>query len=450
MSVGTVEETDTMVYLHFSDNTPSEESEIQLSDGRKVPVIWKDILVAGEYPMSPGPNGAEDRTLKVVVDGESNLAENQISMADLIDAHEDKAFKYVTVPTKHRDDLLDNTGYVPRPAGLRKIERDGNTVLQAALGFTEPDIKGKVQRGTIPDVSAGIFRNFLNKHTKKRYRAALKHVALTPTPFMGNLNPFPAIFASDDELNPDTKIEVYEFADGDPSSIGTPVVDSSKTAEIVWNEKDGASYLSQQLNEALQPARSEQVDDGRPFTPQPSYYVQDISPTKSHALVEEFFKGNSTRFVVPFTIDDDSVTPAPATRWVEVRSAMIAASDDFISAEVIAEKLTTYLSENFGADNFRVADVSLNHRARIENTVEAAAWIAPFTLFSDGEVALAPSHRWEATTAPEPKEEAEQPVASPLVTVQMMSGVGATSADDFSDRLKAARQRRRNLVANPH
>src|SRR5437868_5711725 len=136
--------------------------------------------------MTPTQGGAVERTLTVIAEGESSREQNIIAMSDLIESHKDGAFKYVTIPTSHKDGVLDNTGYVPQPTGLRVVEKDGAQVMQAALGFTEPDVKGKVQRGTIPDVSAGIFFNWLNKHKKKLYRAAMKHVALTPTPFMGN------------------------------------------------------------------------------------------------------------------------------------------------------------------------------------------------------------------------------------------------------------------------
>jgi hypothetical protein len=105
--------------------------------------------------------------------------------------------------------------------------------MQAALGFTEPDVKGKVQRGTIPDCSAGIFFDWLNKHKNKRYRSAMKHVALTPTPFMGNLDPFPAIFASDPDVEGEVQVQHFMFDDG--TSDGS--TDDAKKGDIVWHEK---------------------------------------------------------------------------------------------------------------------------------------------------------------------------------------------------------------------
>ena len=62
--------------------------------------------------------------------------------------------------------------------------------------------------------------------------------------------------------------------------------------------------------------------------PRPYYEVLDVS-REDTALVEEWFKGDRKRWVIPFTVGDNKVTISPATRWVEVREAMIAASDDF-------------------------------------------------------------------------------------------------------------------------
>lgn len=430
---------DTCVYLHLSDNTPIEEEEVTLSDGKTAKVLWKDVLVEGEYPMSPSAGGATDEPMRVIAEGESNPSTKTISMSDLVYAHNDGAFKYVTVPTSHRDQLLDNTGFVPRPNGVRVIEKNGRKVFQAALGFTEPDIKGKVQRGTIPDVSGGIFFNWLNKHTKKTYRAAMKHVALTPVPFMGNLDPFPAVFASDDEFDKQVNIEVYEFAEpSDALGTGEPSPPDTKSGEIVWDETQGANWVRSSIQNALRPAT--QPEDGRPVDPAPYYHIQDI--TSDRALVEEDYKGTLSRFVVPFKVVDGKIELAPQTRWVEAKPAMIAASD-FTSVDDISMKLSDQLDKDFGAGNFRVVGMSLDNRARIENAVEGGVWEAKFTVFSDSEVALAPPTRWEQVEKPQPKEEeTKQPVSSkPVATVKL--------SDPIMARLEVARQKRRQKVAQP-
>jgi hypothetical protein len=436
-----VDEPAVLIHLHLSDTTPAVEEEITLADGNKAKVLWKDVLVEGEYPMSPGATGATTQKMTVIAEGESDPATKTIAMSDLIQSHKDGAFKYVTIPTTHKDGVLDNTGYVVRPDGLRVVDKNDKKVMQAALGFTEPDVKGKVQRGTIPDVSAGIFFNWVNKHTAKRFKAAMKHVALTPTPFMGNLDPFPAIFASDGEdyadIPNDTKLgEVYNFADAEFFDTSG---DTEDKVEIVWNEKDGANFLRSKLEEALSPD-PRPVDDSRPYVPQPSYYVQDVSPAKSLGLVEEYFKGDRTRYVVPFTVDDGDVKASPSTRWVEVREAMVAASDNFeeVASTTLREKLGLALSEQIGDKDvvYRVEDVSLDNRARITCNAKGQAWVANFALLSNGTVWVEPADKWEPITK---KDDAKRPASS---------GTSSVALSDEDARVQAARQRRRQMMSS--
>jgi hypothetical protein len=424
-----------LVYLHFSDNSPGEEGTLELSNGDKASVIWKDVLVEGEYPLTPGATGPIKRTLTVVAEGESSREQNTVAMSDLINAHDDGAFKYVTVPLKHRDEPMDNTGYVPRPHGVRVVEKtiDGKTakVMQAALGFTEPDVKGKVQRGTIPDCSAGIFFNWLNKHKNKRYRAAMKHVSLTPTPFLGNLDPFPAIFANDPDVEEEVQIQHFMFDDGTGDSGTGGSADDSSKGDVVWNESASMAFIRAAIDGQLNP--KQQLDEGLPAQPRPSYYTRDVS-TEDTALVEEFFKGEQRKFVIPYTREGDNITVAPATRWVEVREAMIAA-DDYMSAEVIKDKLAVMLTDVFGgeADRFAVKDLSLDHRVKIVNKDTKAEYLASFVLLSDESVAIESAANWERVKAPEQR---VQPVAP---------SVGLSDQPDLSTpkgRVEAARKSR--------
>lgn len=431
----------TIFYLHLSDNTPVEEEEITFDDGSTAKVLWKDVLVEGEYPMSPGPGGAVEQKMTVIAEGKSDAKSKTIAMSDIIAAHEDGAFKYVTIPTSHKDGVLDNTGYVPRPKGVRVIEKDGRKVMQAALGFTEPDVKGKVQRGTIPDVSGGFFFNWLNKHTKKRFPCAMKHVALTNIPFMGNLDGFPAVFASDEEIDDNTPVEHYYFADSVQLAEGDG--GSTQTGEIVWDETKGLSWTREQIEAALRP--DPQPADGRPYVPQPEYYVQDVADDR--ALVTEYFKGDRKRWVIPYSRNDDGdISVAPATRWVEAKEAMIAASDNFEeqASAALREKLSVKLSEQLGQTVavYRVDDVSLDQRVRISCKEKGQSWIAHFAMLDDGSVWLEPADQWEALEASdEPKDDAPRSASSTSSVVNM--------SDSIDDRLRAARQRRRVLLGKP-
>ena len=425
-----VAEKPVLFQLHLSDASPIEEEEITLADGKTAKVLWKDVLVEGEYPMSPGKGGATPEPMTVITDGESDAKTKTIAMSDLELAHREGAHKYVTIPVTHRDQVLDNTGYVIQPNGLRRVTKRGKTVLQAALGFTEPDVKGKVQRGTIPDVSAGIFFNFTNKARKQTYRSSMKHVALTPTPFMGNLDPFPAVFASDEDIPDDVQVEIYNLAEDDDQGSSGEGGGTKQTAEVIWNEKLAASWVSKRISEQLNPPPSpEETAADLPRSPRPSYFVQDISNDDT-ALVEEYFKGKSTRFVVPFKREDDDIAVSPATRWVEVREAMIAASDtDFEDTSAVLEKLSLELSEMLGKTDavYRVDALSLDGRARIVCRAKGQQWITRWFSLADGSCWLAPAELWEELS-PTSRQKKE-----------------VTSAGT-SDRLATARQHRRQLV----
>lgn len=446
-----------LLHLHLADGGPVEEGEITLADGSKRKVFWKDVLIEGTYPMSPGPGGAVDQPMTVIREGESDYSKRIISMSDVIEAHEGSAFKYVTIPTKHTDELLDNTGYVPSPEGViqasdavKVIERDGKAVLRSALAFTEPDVEGKVERGTIPDCSGGFFFGHTNKHKRKQWRCSMKHVCLSKVPFMGNLNPFKTVFASDDDIPDDVDVEFYEFADGDTGTSG-----DTKTAEIIWDERFALSGIRQQVENALSPdpgpiTETEQADS-RPMLPQPSYYVQDVGTedgTNYTALVQEYFKGDSKRLVIPFTRSDDKVSISPATRWTEAREAMIAASDeDFesMSADAVLDRIRINLSDILGNDLFVPEALTFDQRVRIKNQESGVEFVAPFLMGNDGSVQVAQPAYWNRMKAAEPdtKREPDQPVSSPTVTLSDEPKFDTSTPEG---RLKAAQHKRRQLL----
>lgn len=431
-----IDEKPLLIYLHFSDNTPAEEDQLEL-DGKKTDVIWKDVLVEGEYPLTPGAHGPIKRKLTVIAEGESSRENNIVAMSDLIASHEDGAFKYVTVPLKHRDEPMDNTGYVPRPGGVRivtkDIEGEQKKVMQAALGFTEPDVKGKVQRGTIPDCSAGIFFDWRNKHKDKLYRSAMKHVALTPTPFMGNLNPFPAVFASDPDIDGDVQIQHFMFDDGSEESGDNS--DAGK-GEIVWHEHTASSFVRAAIDAQLNP-KPQEAQEGFPTPEVAQYFTRDVSSDDT-ALVEEFHKGQQRKYVIPFVREGKEITVAPSTRWVEAREAMIAASDlpefELVSSSCVQSLVADALATMFGDDvtKFNVKDVSVDQRAQIGNTDTGAEYVASFTLLADDSVVIEPPAQWERTKAPEQKVQSTNP---PVVV-----------SDDLTTprgRVEAARKQRR-------
>jgi len=175
-------------------------------------LVWKTFLREGTWKFSPGNGKLAPKTLSIVSKGKSDARKNIISMADLKKNFDLGTIQHVTVPLNHDDKVHENTGFVKK---LRygKDEK-GRRTLEAAIDFTEPDIKEKIERGTIPNVSGGIHLNYINKESGKKFDAVLGHLALTPKPFIQGMKPF-GVKASEN-LNVLGFSEVIESADKDP------------------------------------------------------------------------------------------------------------------------------------------------------------------------------------------------------------------------------------------
>jgi hypothetical protein len=399
-------------------------------------VIWKDILREGEFPVTPGRK--RKIPFRVVPNGKTTVTSDliTISMSDVMASHEGKAFESVTIPLRHpkpgeEDDVLNNSGFVE---GLRIVKKDDKHYMQAGLGFTEPDVAGKVRRGTIPNVSSGIFFNYHNKAQDKTFPAALNHVCLTKHPIMDDLEPFAKVYASDDAIDDgEFEIEVVELADDEGADDGD--------AKIIWNEQMSTRWVINEIRTQLSPDQPEA--EGVPSMPRPYYEVQDIS-REDTALVEEWFKGDRKKWVIPFDIGDNKVTIAPATRWVEVREAMVAASDDDFESKtysVLLGKLTGELQDMLGdvGEKFAVQNVSTDGRVAVKDTSNGAVFLASYIEVADDSVLLSATSDWERLRAPDPVK--EQPPKSKEKVVPLYD----TSTPE--GKVAAARQQRRLLLS---
>lgn len=179
--------------LLSEDDDPTEHAAavfsrgLELAEDRGDGLVWKALCKTGELALSPGP-------------GQTDMEKPLQLTAELFDelktSVDEQAFPYVTVPVSHANGLLENSGYVrqveivdsPDPA-----DPPGTKLLMGGIEFTEPDIEGKVKRGSIPDTSIGVKFNYRNKRTGKRYGAALEHVALTHQPWVDGLPAFGAL-----------------------------------------------------------------------------------------------------------------------------------------------------------------------------------------------------------------------------------------------------------------
>jgi hypothetical protein len=412
--------------LHFASTAEGKEDTV---DGSKI--VWRNILKEGVAKA-----GKKKVPFKVIPKGKSSISDRVIAMEDLIASYDDKAFDSVTIPDGHvlgdakKDSALNNTGYVN---GLRVVKDAGVHYLQAAMGFTEPDAAAKAKRGSIPAVSSGILLNYSRRDDDKKFPAALHHVSLERDPAVRELNTFQRVYASDDAVEDDVDITLLEFQDKEENS-------DAETGEIVWNEKDGTNWLREALSAALRPDAPKDPD--RPYVEQPYYYVQDLSQSKGLALVQEDFKGEQTRWVIPFTVAGDEVKPGPSVRWVEGRDALIAASDEFssVTTDAISQKISDKLSGMEDGDKFEVAELTLDNRCHIQNKETGSVFEASFAIAHGGAVLLSDASEWERvgvveiTKQPAPKQKGKDAVVQ-LFDVNTPEG-----------RVAVARQRRRQIM----
>lgn len=196
--------------LNFA-GSPAEEE-----DG----LIWKDILRTGKWTHTPTSKGVVKKGLQIVRDGDSDPGNGIISLSELYKNFDEGAVPYVTVPLSddtedHKNIARLNTGFVRK---LQLLDRDGESVLRAGIDFTEPDVKGKVLRGTIPDVSAGIPFNVVRRSDNRIFNTVLDHVCLTRKPFVEKLIPFGIAAADGDEL----PVESFEPEPEAESSVPEP------------------------------------------------------------------------------------------------------------------------------------------------------------------------------------------------------------------------------------
>jgi hypothetical protein len=251
--------------------------DISASDG----LIYKDIMIEGEWAYRPGPGQKPTPIPLKVVSGYAST-DDEIGMSDLIDAFDSQAIDHVTIPTSHDDKPHENTGYVKK---LVIVEgENGKKVLRAGLEFTEPDIKEKATRGSIANTSAGIIFDYIKKDTGKKFRQVLGHVALTNKPWLNGMKPF-GVNASEED------IEIV------------PLV----LADVVWNNSNSFTWIKDQVSKSLEKIGQDEI----------SYAVADVSSTK--ALVYSFDNNSGTKsnYVVPFTYKDGTLEISDSENWVK-------------------------------------------------------------------------------------------------------------------------------------
>jgi hypothetical protein len=262
------------------------EGKLELDSDEKY--IWKTVLRTGEWKVTPR-GGTANKPLVVVRDGVSDTANNVISLSEILNAFDDGAFEHVTVPLAqniaegdHADIAKNNTGFIRK---LKIVDEDGVSKLKAAFDFTEPDIKARVERGTIPNTSVGILYDFVRKSDAKKFPVALAHVALTHRPWIDQMEPF-GVAASDDSV---TEVASFEPSAGEEETLE-------------WEEGKSFKTILSKLENAIH---------GDNFNLDENFKVTDVQP----GLVKIANTIAGIEWTTAFTIDDGVAKLPPFLEW---------------------------------------------------------------------------------------------------------------------------------------
>lgn len=241
--------------------------------------IWKPVLRAGEWKV--GPNGKP----LVVIAGRSLDQTKAIGLQDIVDNFKRGVIEHVTIPLSHDDRVDENTGYIRDV----KVHTAGNeALLMAAHDFTEPDVKGKVQRGTIPNTSVGLEFGYTAKESGVRHPIVLKHVALTHRPWINKLAPF--------------GVNASEVREGDYD------VETAQFSEVLPLEKVAHFSISAWDTDGDIERIREKIKGKLPEGFEPEVMARDSVLVKDR---------DGRQFVVNYSLADGDVSIAEQDAWVE-------------------------------------------------------------------------------------------------------------------------------------
>lgn len=265
--------------IKLSDDEAVQFYEMFLSDAPQCSVdssglVWKPMLRTGFWEV--GPNGKPIR----VISGRSPDQRTAIGLQDIKDAFDAGAIEHVTVPLSHDDRVDENAGFVKQIK--MHNSKDGTVWLMGAHKFTEPDIEGKVKRGTIPNSSVGLEFDYQQKETGRRWPVVLRHNALTGRPWINRLTPF-GVQASDD-----IEYEIMSFQFSEPLKPDDDRIDMSWDNALTFDEiRDAIDAL---------------IDDG-----------EVVQIAFDRALI----KSKDKQYVARFSIDDGAVKIEDRDSWIE-------------------------------------------------------------------------------------------------------------------------------------
>jgi len=368
----------------YSDklDEPAEETD----DG----LIWAPIARSGMLATRPGPNGEKLDQPLVFIPGHSENQRKEIGLEDIYDAFKDNAIEYVTLPIDtvingeeigaHSNKTFQNTGTIKDLKIADSQKMPGEKVLLAGHGFTEPDIKGKVERGTIPSRSCGLLYDYKNTTTGKVYPIALDHVALTHKPWMGGMASYGSSEFADTTVVPMMLSEKPFMAEIQPEEITKPTKLAQETttlpvnpkknevigeflADVQWGNEPSYHDVEKQINQILSSFGSE-------MDSYPCYFLIDLTNDKALIKVDYGIGPDNDAWVAPYTVQDEKVQLAPFANWIDVTKKWVS---DTIDPKQDKEQLDKLKMDETNLSDTNLAVLTIKAR----NKLPSSAFVYP-------------------------------------------------------------------------
>lgn len=328
------------VELFLSRDSIGLDKPVEDKDG----LMWEPIIREGQWAVRPGGRTGKRRKPLKVVAGRSKDQRREIGLQDVLDAFDDDAIEYVTVPTSHQNHVLENTGFIK---GLKIVDgsvkpkrKDNGSepqkvkVLMGGYDIKLPQVKERIELGTIASRSAGLLYDYVNTETGKTYPVALEHVALTNKPWITGMTSFGRKVKAKagsalsviglslaDEIDEDQDLLAQDDAlEGIELSIG-------EREDLSWAKDESPNWLRGQINRVLSEARSDKIrkqrqgKDGKSslyveFDYPPNYRCVEAKP--GMALISdgyEYGDNEANYWSAPFEVKNGEVKLADFEKW---------------------------------------------------------------------------------------------------------------------------------------
>lgn len=326
------------VEIYLAADSTTVEKPVETKDN----LMWYPIIREGQWAVRPGTQGAKKKVPLRVIAGHSKNQRKEIGLQDLLDAHNDQAIQHVTVPSSHNNTTLENQGFVDAMKIVDGKVQDKKTktevkvkVLLGGYRITEPETKGKLERGTIANRSAGILYDYVNTETGKTYPAVIEHVALTNKPWITGMVSFGRKLSEGGietigmSLSDDAPFESdEEYAQVLSLSLSDEDTDFLADAGITWDKENSPNWLRKQVDTRLSEARSKKMRSRKEngavlYDDYPPYY-RCVEAKPGTALISDSYGDDANFWVAPITLVDGEVDLSEFSKWSPVKKAYVA------------------------------------------------------------------------------------------------------------------------------